>query len=105
MNKVQQGVELIDSMTDEELNSLVDYIRVTYKTRSAQRNAKARAELSVGCRVKLVGNYKPQYLKGLTGTVTEFKNTRISVKLDCGPVGKFRSGIVLATAGGLEVIN
>jgi hypothetical protein len=104
MNKVQQGVDLIDSMTDDELNQLIDYIRASIKTRHAQRNARAKAALSVGTRVRLAGLRKPQYLQGLTGEVVELRQTRALVKLDCGPVGKFYNGRVLTAAGSLEVL-
>lgn len=103
-SKVQQGIDLIDSMTDEELNSLVDYIRATFKTRRAQRNAKARAALNVGSRVRIIGQTKPQYLSGMTGEVKEFRNTRVTIALDAGPVGKFRTGRVICSPGMLEVL-
>jgi hypothetical protein len=102
--KLEAGVDLVDSMTTEELDQLVDYIRVVYKTKRAQKNARAQAALKVGDRVMLVGNYKPKYLTGLTGEVVEKKNTRVLVKLDGGPVGKFSTGKVLTTPGGLKVI-
>lgn len=104
-NKVQQSMDLVDDMTDEELNSFVDYIRYTMKERARRRNAQAQATVKVGDRVRLAGKYRPQYLTGLTGEVVEKKQTRVTVKLDCGPVGKFRSGKVLATPAGLEVIS
>lgn len=104
-NKVQQGMELIDSMTSEELSQLVDYIRVVFKTKRTQDNARAQAMLKVGDRVRLTGTYKPQYLQGLTGEIVDKKQTRVTVKLDKGPVGKFRSGKVIATPAGLTVID
>lgn len=104
-NKVQEGVDLVDSMTDQELNQLVDYIRVAYKTRAAARNAKAKAALEVGSRVRITGRTKPQYLSGLTAEVTGFGDSRVNIKLDCGPVGKFRSGTLKCPAGMLEVIS
>jgi hypothetical protein len=102
--KVQQGMDLVDNMTDEELNNFVDYIRYALKDRSARRNAKAKALVSVGDRVRLAGKYKPAYLMGLTGVITEKRQTRVVVKLDRGPVGKFKSGTVITTPAGLEII-
>jgi preprotein translocase subunit YajC len=104
-NKVDEGVKLVDSMTPEELNQLVDYIRVVFKTKRQQANARAQAGLKVGDKVQLTGSYKPAYLQGLTGTVTEKRNTRVTVQLDDGPIGKFRSGNVIATPSGLTVIS
>lgn len=103
--KVTAGIDLIDTLTDEELNKLVDYIRYTMKERARRRNAVAKANINVGDRVRLAGMYKPQYSIGMTGEVIEKKQTRVLVKLDSGPVGKFRSGKVLTTPSGLEVIS
>lgn len=105
MPRVQDAQNLVDDMTDEELNLFVDYIRYTMKERARRRNALAQSVVKVGDRVKLSGKYKPQYLTGLTGEVVEKRQTRVVVKLDCGPVGKFRSGQVITTPSGLEVLS
>lgn len=104
MSKLQQGIALVDELTDDELNQLVDYIRVSYKTRRAQRNARAKAQMTVGTRVMLAGVRKPQYLSGLTGEVVEIRNTRVVIQLDRGPVGKFKNGKVVTDAGGVQII-
>lgn len=98
-------IEVTEQLTDEELSSYVDWLRVHMKDRANRRNAKAKALIKVGDRVRLAGNYKPQYLNGQTGVVVEKKQTRVLVKLDCGPLKKFRSGQVLTTPSGLEVIT
>ena len=103
--KVKAGVDLIDDMTDEELNALVDYVKFTLKDRARRRNAQAQTVIQVGDRVRLAGSYKPQYLMGLTGKVVEKKQTRVVVELDRGPVKKFRSGRVITSPSGLEVIS
>ena len=66
---VEEAIELVDSMTDAELNKFVDYIRFTMKDRANRRNAKARAQIGIGDTVKLAGSYKPAYLNGQTGEV------------------------------------
>src|SRR6478672_122561 len=101
--KVTAAIDLIDTLDHEELNEVIDYIRSTIKVRAANRNAKARATLQIGSRVRLPKS-KPQYLTGLTGEVTEKRNTRVVVKLDCGPIGKFTSGNVVTSPGMLEVL-
>ena len=103
--RVRKGMDLIDDMTDEELTSLVDYLRYVLKDRANRRNMKARAEVQVGDKVKFAGRLKPQYLTGMTGVVTEKRQTRILVKLDRGPTKKFRTGEVLANPSSLEVIK
>lgn len=104
MNKVQQGVELIDSMDDDELNRLVDYIRASYKNRRSERNAKARAELAPNDRVMITGQTKPKYLSGMTATVVALRDVRVEIKLD-RPAGKFRNGIVYCSPGILKKIG
>jgi hypothetical protein len=103
--KVRKGMDLVDEMTTEELDSLVDYIRAVFKTKKAQDAARVRASLDKGDPVRIVGNTKPQYLSGLTGRVHEKRQTRITVKLDRGPVGKFRSGIVICPPQMLQKIE
>jgi preprotein translocase subunit YajC len=93
--KLAAGMDLVDDMTTEELDALVDYIRTVFKTKRQGDAARMRAQLSKGDRVQIVGPTKPQYLSGLTGVVTEKRQTRIAIKLDRGPVGKFRSGTVV----------
>ena len=105
MNKVQQGIELVSEMSDDELNRLVDYIRQEYKNRKHLKAAKARAALKLHDRVIITGTTKPQYLSGMTGTLEEFRDSRVTVKLDSGPVGKFRNGRVVCSPAMLEKIG
>lgn len=103
--KVRQGMDLVDSMESEELDQLVDYIRYVFRAKRNANNGRAYATIQVGDRVKLTGSFKPQYIRGLTGEVIEKKQTRVTVLLDGGPVGKFKSGKVVATPSGLTVID
>lgn len=102
--KVQEGMDLVDSMTAEELNLLVDYIRYVYRAKRNQDAGRAFATIKVGDRVQ-IGNSKPQYLTGQTGEVIEKKNSRILILLDGGPVGKFKTGKVLCPPNTLKVID
>lgn len=103
--KVRKGMDLVDDMTTEELDQLVDYIRAVFKTKRAQDAARTRALLRKGDPVRITGPTKPGYLSGQTGVVHEKRQTRISVKLDGGPIGKFRSGIVVCQPQMLEKIG
>lgn len=98
-------IEATEELTDEELNRYVDWLRAHMKDRANRRNAKARALVQVGQRVRLAGNYKPQYLTGMTGEIIELKDKRVLVRLDNGPTGKFRSGNVLTNPSGLEILS
>lgn len=103
--KVQEGIALIDTMTDEELNRLIDFIRVEIKDRARRKANQVRATLEVGTKVQYVGNLKPKYLIGLTGEIVEFKDSRVVVKLDHGPVGKFTTGRLLSNPASLKVLS
>jgi hypothetical protein len=103
--KVRKGMDLVDEMTREELDSLVDYIRQVYKNKSALDKVRAFATLRVGDRVQYQNNTRPGYLAGLTGTIEEKRQTRVVLKLDCGPIGKFRSGRVVAQPAFLTKIE
>lgn len=102
--KVRQGMDLVDSMEPEELDQLVDYIRVVFKSKRDQNNARTFATLREGDQVRLK-NIKPQYLIGMTGVVESKRQTRITVKLDRGPTKKFRSGKVICSPASLERIE
>lgn len=104
MSRLQDTFALVDELNDDEFSRLIDYIRVEVKQRQRKRNAKARAALEVGTKVRFRGPTRPQYLTGLTGEVIELKESRVLVKLDHGPVGKFKSGRILAQPGSLEVL-
>lgn len=103
--KVTQGMALVDDMTPEELDSLVDYIRVVFKSKRQQNAARSFAALAVGDRVQFHGNLRPQYLIGLTGEVVEKRNSRILVALDRGPTKKFATGRVLAQPSSLKKLE
>lgn len=102
---LKKSMDLIDQLSDQELDSLVDYIRHTYKLRKNQRSARAFAQLEEGDRVRIIGNTKPQYLSGMTGSVHEKRTSRITIKLDHGPVGKFRTGKVICSPSMLQKIG
>jgi hypothetical protein len=104
MNTIQKGIELVDSMTDEELSKHIDYIRATLTSRRRNKADKNRALLEVGDSVVIEGNTKPKYLQGMTGTIEAKRDTRVAVRLDAGPTGKFRSGVVLFNPAGLRKV-
>lgn len=103
-NRVQLGIELIDEMNADELNQLVDYIREVFKSKRNQDAARLRATLKKGDRVVL-RNIKPAYLIGLTGEIEEFRTSRITVKLDRGPIRKYANGRVICSPNSLTKIE
>lgn len=104
--KVQEGMELVDSMDDTQLALHIDYIRYTLGERKRRKNAVVRSQIVAGkTRVRFDGPRKPQYLSGLEGTIEEIRQTRVVVKLDCGPVGKFRNGRLITNPGSLTILD
>ena len=102
---MQELINLTEELTDEELSEYVDWLRSHMKDRANRRNAKARALIKVGDRVRIAGKTKPQYLMGMTGEVIEKRQSRVTIKLDRGPTKKFRSGQVIISPSILEVVK
>lgn len=97
-------LEYIENANDTELMVLSEYLREIRNHRQQLAARRMVAQLEIGSRVKVKGNVKPKYMAGLTGTVEEFKNSRVLVKLDCGPINKFRTGKVLMPLTTIEEI-
>lgn len=102
---LSRAIELVDDLNDQEFSSLIDYIRQASKLRQGRRSAVAYATLQEGDRVSLSGNNKPAYLNRQIGTIVEKRQTRMVVELDCGPIGKFKSGRVICPASVLTKIG
>jgi ribosomal protein L21E len=92
---LKQGMDLVDEMSNEELHLFIDYLRTVIKNRHQVNAAKAFMEIRIGDKVKISGNVKPMYLRGLTGVVDDKRQTRVTIALDRGPTKKFRSGKVI----------
>jgi len=103
--KLMDAMDLIDRLDDEEFSQIIDYIRYKVKARQKEKSARAFATITVGDRVRIVGPTKPQYLAGQTGTIEEKRQSKLTVKLSGGPVGKFKSGKVICPASMLEKIG
>jgi len=94
-----------DGKLDEFLGELNGEIYSRMTVLQSRKARETRQQLEVGTKVRLGNRMKPQYLSNRAGEVVEFKNSRILVKLDCGPIGKFRTGRVLCPLTALEVIQ
>src|SRR6478609_6938006 len=93
-------------MGQADLNQIREINRMTneaWKRLNRQANAQMAQSLREGSRVQFGDNVRPQYLQGKLGVVTEFRSTRVLVKLDCGPIGKFRSGSVVSSPASLKL--
>jgi hypothetical protein len=76
-----------------------DYFKMQRKIEGRQ----AMTDLKVGTKVMFVHNMRPQYLASQFGEIVEIRQTRVTVKLDRGPMGKFRSGKVITDPTSLVI--
>lgn len=101
---LKKAMDIVDNLDDQDFNMLIDYIRFKVKARQKERAARAAADVNIGDRVRLI-NIKPQYMIGQTGVVESKNQTRFTVKLDRGPIKKFRTGTVICSPACLERIG
>jgi hypothetical protein len=99
-------LKLIASQADDnQLQEIADTLNRAYRVHRVQRSAEVAAQLTLGSPVRIRYSVKPNYLRGLTGTITDFRTTKVTVKLDNGPVGKFWDGTVICPPSALEVLT
>lgn len=96
--------ERMNEATDGELIVIEGYLRQVLHHRRNIREHRVAQDLSVGCSVRFIGG-RPKYLQGKTGRLVAFRQTKVLIQLDCGPIGKFRNGQVVAPISLLEVIR
>lgn len=102
MATVKAALKQCDS---DQLIEISDELKRLYKTAVRIEGAVAARELRVGMRVKFKSGRRPAYLSGETGIIEEFRSTRLLIKLDRGPVGKFKSGRVIATPLSIDILE
>lgn len=92
--EMEKALDLVLDMDLDQLKKLVpvvnDVMRLE-RRKEARRNA---ARIHEGTWVVIAKDIKPKYLGGKTGTVEAIDGDRVTVKLDCGPLNKFRNGRV-----------
>lgn len=76
-----------------------------YKLAQRVEGRKKMQQMAEGTRVIISGNIKPKYLQRQFGTIEEIRDTRVVVKLDKGPMGKFRTGRVIASPSSLVILE
>ena len=85
-----------------ELNTLLVHRMKTLRARAGREIA---ASLKVGDFVRFSNTIKPTYLQGRRARVTAFRQTKMTVELLDGPIGKFRSGIIIVPPSILTKID
>lgn len=98
------AVNLVRRMSDAQYSGFVKALNQMKKADRQVKAARVLASLSKGDKVKILAG-KPQYLAGKTGTIIEVRQTRVTIDLDCGPIGKFYNGRVITPASLLEKIS
>jgi hypothetical protein len=89
----------------DQLLGIHKYAAELYRLESRRANRVKITELEKGMRVMFPNNTKPKYLSRQLATVEDKKDTRVLVKLDRGPQGKFRTGRVWVPAGMLTILQ
>lgn len=103
-DKKELMILMIDSCSKEDLNEIIPAINDRYKTLRRREAQAVMRKISVGDKVK-IGNVRTQYLQGRTGVIEEIRSTRVTVKLDCGPLRKFRNGRVIISPAALTLVD
>jgi hypothetical protein len=94
---LMEAQDLISRASQDDLRIIAQAFkeRSSALRRIAARGAMAKVE--IGSTGRYSSNVKPQYLVGRRVEVTEIRQTKIKVKLLDGPVGKFRTGIIISS--------
>lgn len=89
----------------DQLAKFHKYAAELYKLEMKRKNRERISELSEGMRVMFPNTTRPKYLARQLATVEEIRDTRVVVKLDRGPQGKFHTGRVVTSAGSLTILQ
>ncbi len=102
------ATEVITSIIKGEADENLDGVAAAVRDRQKAMASITLHTIAPGTRVRL-GNLRPKYMVGATGTVLYRKQTRIQVKLDEDwverfPQSRFGGGEVAVTAGMITVL-
>jgi len=96
-------LEELKGATSDQLLLINTHTADLFKMARRLEGRRKMTQLQVGTKVMLAGNMKPMYLRRQLGVVEEMRDTRVLVKLDEGPMGKFRNGKVLLSPASLVI--
>ena len=102
---IDDVLDYIDKSDEPRLRVIIESVVARQKALRQSRARKMRSKAEKGTRVKFGGSNKPKYLNHQTGTIDSIAINKATVKLDCGPIGKFRSGKVVAPLSALELLE
>lgn len=89
--------DLLSRASSNDLHQLVEIFRDRQKMLRRITARQAMAKVEVGATGRYSRNVKPQYLAGRRVKVTGIRQTKITVHLVDGPVGKFRGGDIVSS--------
>lgn len=90
---------------DDQLEPLKDAVIYRMEAKRIEQRRRIMAKAEVGRRVVLGAYGKPKYLHSQTGEIEAIRQSKLVIKLDCGPIGKFRSGRVICPASAIEFLE
>ena len=89
---VEQVCEFIATASQEDLECIKSALDIANQEERMRSNEEKMSEYRVGDRVKFTCTTRPEYLRGMTATITDIKRKRVVVNLD-RPIGRFSRGI------------
>lgn len=98
-------IDQLKSATADQLLLINKTSADLFKMARRIEGRQAMGNLEVGMRCMFPSSTRPQYLARQLCTVVEIRQTRVLVKLDNGPMGKFRSGRVLTNPASLVILK
>jgi hypothetical protein len=103
--QMEDLLEELKGATTDQLLLLNKHTADLFKLAQRTEGRLKMTQLEVGTKVMLSGTLRPQYLRRQLGEVVEIRDTRVTVKLDKGPMGKFRSGKVIMNPASLVILQ
>lgn len=101
----QKILDALRRANRDQLLEIAKYAAELYKLETKRMNRQTITELREGMRVMFVQNTRPKYLSRQLATVEEIRDTRVVVKLDRGPQGKFVTGRVVTHPSSLVILQ
>lgn len=97
------GRAIAAGLLDDDMWVVIEAVNRRMAVLDEQRKQSALDAFALHDRVRFADNAKPQYLRGATGEIHQFYESKIVVCLD-RPLGKFKSGHVRCPPETLERI-
>lgn len=97
--------DFVDQANEHQIREIINAVVERQKVLRRRKEREVRSQIKVGSTVKFGTNCKPKYLNHQRAKVLEIQQSRVLVELEKGPMGKFRSGRVLAHFASLILVE